>query len=82
LLRISGDNVQTSRGAEVPIADARRAVAFVMAVRARGDAWKRNGERFPVGAFELDAIESDGTVRAGCHTFEFAEVERLAALLA
>lgn len=81
LLRIQGDNVQTSRGAEVPIADARRACMFVATIRARGETWQRNGERFPVGDFQLDRVSAEGDVNAGCHFIEWSEVVHLSMLL-
>lgn len=67
--------MQTSRGARVPLEDAKRAFAFVMAKRAAG--WHRNGETFPVGEFHLDAVNEFGVV-AGCHRIEWAEIERFA----
>jgi hypothetical protein len=70
--------VETSHGAEVPVAEVARAVRFVAAVRARGIGWQRNGHVFRVGHFQLDEVTPAGNVRAGCHTFEWSEVERFA----
>jgi hypothetical protein len=80
-LRVRGAYVQTSHGASVPIGDARRAVLFVAGVREAGKSWQRNGQTFNVGAFQLDAINANGDVKAGCHFIEWSEVARLAAAL-
>lgn len=79
-LRISGDRAQTSRGAEVNIEHARRACAFVLALIRAGREWKRNGEQFAVGPFQLDSVSLDGVARVGCHTFRRDEIERFALL--
>ena len=73
-LRLRGNKVQSSLGAEVPAEDARRGVAFVAECKRRGQEWRRNGETFPIGPFQLDSVTADGTVRAGCHTIAWAEV--------
>ena len=85
LLRVreldSGDArliVETSRGATVPAADARRAILFVAGIRKRGEPWHRNGERFAVGDFQLDRVSATGDVNAGCHFIQWGEVARLA----
>lgn len=69
------DTMETSRGARVPLADAKRAFQFVIAARARG--WHRNGERFEIGHYELDAVNEQGVV-AGCHRVAWDEIERFA----
>ncbi len=67
--------METSRGARVPLADAQRAFRFVMLKREKG--WRRNGETFPVGEFQLEAVNEQGVV-AGCHRVAWAEIERFA----
>lgn len=83
-LRYKGSSlayVETSRGAEFPVEDAVKAWRLIVACRARGEGWERNGHMVRMGSFQLDAIDGSGTVRAGCHVVEFAESERLARLL-
>jgi hypothetical protein len=67
--------METSRGAVVPLEDARRAFEFV--IRHRESGWHRNGETFQVGEFQLDAVSAAG-VKAGCHTIGWDEIERFA----
>lgn len=38
--------------------------------------WQKNGHRVPLGHFELDSIDEQGNVKAGCHRFSAAEVAR------
>jgi hypothetical protein len=81
MLRIEGANIKTSWGAEFPAEHARKAWPLIRAVYARGEAWHTNGHKIPLGLFQVDSIDADGTLRAGCHTLSKAEVEHCAALL-
>jgi len=79
LLRLidDGKTVETSKGAHFPTEQARLAIRFVKSVMKSGKSWQRNGERFELGNYQLDAVSTIGTVRAGCHIVKFAEIERL-----
>jgi hypothetical protein len=81
MLRIDGDEVQTSRGARFPISHAKRALAFVRKIRESQKAYVRNGHTIHLGPYALDRIEPDGTVRAGCHVVSWEEIERIASAL-
>ena len=69
------DAVDTSKGAVIPWDDALRLFRFALARRKKG--WRRNGETFAVGPYQLDAVNEHGIV-AGCHRIGFDEMERLA----
>lgn len=60
--------METSKGARVPLGDAKRAFEFCMKMRDRG--WHRNGEQFKVGNYQLDEITSTH-VKAGCHRIDW-----------
>ena len=81
MLRIVGDEVQTSRGARFPITHAKRGLAFVRKVRESGQAYVRNGHTIHLGPYAIDRIEPDGTVKAGCHVVSWEEIERIAPAL-
>lgn len=66
-------------GARVPLQAAR--VAYRFAMSKRGQAWRENGETYEVGHYRLNAINEHGIV-AGCHRIAWAELERLASVLA
>lgn len=78
MLRISGDEVETSRGARIPLSHAKRALILVRAVVARGETWETNGHTCHVGHYKIERIEADGTIRAGCHVIARDEWERIA----
>jgi hypothetical protein len=77
-LRVVGDKLETSGGAEVELSEALRVLAILRKLRDKG--YKRNGGTIAVGPFELDSMDLDGTITVGCHTIEWAEVERIAAI--
>ncbi len=79
-LRIKGDELQTSRGARVPLAHAVKAFRVIKRLRDKGQAYQRNGHTIHLGHFALDSIDSAGNVRAGCHEVEWAEIARVATL--
>ena len=81
MLRIVGDEVQTSRGARFPVTHAKRALAFVRKIRESGQAYVRNGHTIHLGPYTLDRIEPDGTVKAGCHVVSWEEIELIAPFL-
>lgn len=77
--RVEEGELVSTLGARVPLDDARRAYRF--ATSKRGQEWRQNGETCPVGMYALNAINEQGIV-AGCHRVTWAEIERLAPVLA
>ncbi len=91
LMRVRGDNVETSRGATFPIEHARKAFPLVKACREHGRTFDRNGHSgeyvtFDIhntfssrlGHFHIDKIDMGGNVTAGCHYVEWCEIEHVA----
>lgn len=78
MLRVKGDQVETSRGAEFPVTHAVRAWPIVKACKKTGREWRTNGHAIHLGSYHLDVIEADGTVKAGCHVVKWDEIERVA----
>jgi len=80
MLRVSKDGqaIETSRGVSFPISHAKRGLALVRAVRERGESWHTNGHTLRLGHYQIDSILPDGTVKAGCHTVKFSEIEAIA----
>jgi hypothetical protein len=79
-LRVLGDEIETSYGASVPIADAKKFLRIVR-VRAIGRKVFRN---LKLGRYAGAGVAVNFTERAltvGCHTVEFDEIERIAGLL-
>lgn len=78
LLRVKGDTLQTSHGADVPLAHAVKAFRMVKHCRDTGTAWQRNGHAIRVGHFQVDRIDAGGNMVAGCHRINWLEIERIA----
>jgi hypothetical protein len=79
-LRIKGDELQTSRGASVPLAHAVRAFRIIKRLHDSSKSYERNGHTIHLGHFALDAIDTQGNVRAGCHSVTWQEIERVATI--
>jgi len=78
MLRIKGQEVETSRGVRIPVDHAVKGLRFVRAIVARGEDWQSNGHTFHLGHYALDRVSKDGTVKAGCHVITLDEIERIA----
>ncbi len=80
LLRVVGDTLETSWGAEVPLRHASAVFRKVSDCRAKGTTYYRDEARpIRVGAFQVNRIDADGTLIAGCHTIHWPEIARIAA---
>jgi hypothetical protein len=81
MLRLNGEEVETSRGARVPVAHAKRALQFIRTIRKRGKAWESNGHTFHVGHYRISKVAADGTLTAGCHVISSEEIDKFAPVL-
>jgi hypothetical protein len=83
MLRVSkdGQSVETSRGVSFPISHAKRGLALVRAVRASGETWHTNGHTCRLGHYQIDSIQPNGAVKAGCHTIKWQEIANIAAAI-
>lgn len=76
---VKGGELETSQGARVPLTHAVRIFHFVRRLRERGEDWTADPARpVRVGYYQLDAVTANGNFRAGCHTINWGEIERLA----
>lgn len=78
MLRVRGNEIQTSLGATFPVEHGRKAFPLIARVRMSGKGWQRNGHSIHLGHFQIDRISETGNVVAGCHRVEWAEIERCA----
>lgn len=81
MLRIVGDNVETSQHAIFPVSHALKALPLIEACRNNKRGWRPNGKAIALGHFQIDEIDACGNVRAGCHKVRYAEIALLAPLL-
>ena len=83
MLRVSrdGESIETSRGARVPIEDARRILRLWRTWQHSGppscSPWP-HGEGPRVGAFTLREARTDGALVIGCHVLGADELARMA----
>lgn len=72
------DELQTSLGASVPWAHAVKAFRFIKLCKEQGKAWSKNGHVVRVGHYQVDSIDAEGNMHAGCHYFAWEHMEALA----
>lgn len=78
VLRVKGDMVQTSKGAEIPISHAKRLWPMIEAVRAGTDTFKPGT---PLGVYKLSCINTDGSIVVGCHNIQYSEIEYIHSII-
>jgi hypothetical protein len=79
-LRVVDDTLETSLGANVPLAEAIKVAELVD--RLLTNQIKAPFEpRMRVGSFHVDKVFPNGDIRAGCHLIEFAELQRMCKVL-
>ncbi len=78
MLRLRGDTIETSWGASFPASHGAKAFPLLARIHASGQAWQRNGHTIHLGHFQVDRVDPDGTVHAGCHVVRWAEIEGIA----
>lgn len=77
-MRVNGDQLQTSRGASVPLRHAIRVFQFIRQCRESGEGFKANGRIIRVGHFTVTSISPKGDMVAGCHTFTWERIAEAA----
>jgi len=81
LLRVSGEEIQTSGGARFPVDHGRKAFTLIKRCHDKAETYKHNGHSIQLGNFSIDQIDRSGNVKAGCHHVKWAEIARIAGLL-
>lgn len=78
MLRLSPDKteVQTSRGAAIPVSHAKRLWPLIVNVRAVKK--PLTGRDFKLGFYTLSEIKENGDIVVGCHNIGFNEIEGIA----
>jgi hypothetical protein len=80
-LRVNGDLLETSQGANIPLSHAVRLWPLLRRCNALGVEWEPNGRKPTLGSFQLDRVDAVGNFKAGCHFVSIAESMRIAELL-
>jgi hypothetical protein len=79
-IRLKDDEtVETSKGAEFPLAHARKIWSVVSKIKAGVEPeYVHNGHSIHAGSFVVDSIKADGTLKAGCHTLTYGIMKEFA----
>jgi hypothetical protein len=74
-LRVYGDEIQTSRGARIPLAEAVRAWPLLQKIASSGETVRPSDMR--LGYYQVSSISSEALI-VGCHNIPMAEVLNVA----
>lgn len=77
-LRLNGDNVETSYGARIPVADALTLWPIIERVR-KGTRDYTPG--MPLGVYQLTQIKQNGDIVVGCHNIAYSEIASMSIAL-
>lgn len=81
-LRISGDNIHTSKGAQIPVNDAPQLWDMVTTCRQEKTTFVPDDKFIKyAGHYNLNKIDSKGNISVDCHYIEYDQIKRLAKLL-
>lgn len=79
-LRLVGNEIETTRGARVPVEVAPRLWTAANSCREWSRSWMPSVP-FKVGHYTLNSIDNEGSLHIGCHDIHFSELELIAELL-
>jgi hypothetical protein len=81
LLRVRGDEVQTSHGATVSTSHALRILPVIRNCRDTQTGFIANGRTEHIGQFAVREIKPNGDMVVGCHSIKWSEIEKVAAII-
>ena len=81
LLRVRGDEVQTSHGATVSISEALGVLPLIRHCRQMETGVVATGRTHHIGQFPVKEIMSNGDMVVGCHSIKWGEIEKVAIVL-
>lgn len=76
MLRVKGDNIETSHHANIPIADAVKLWPLIK--RAKKIQHSYVPDSYYLGGYSLSEIKHNGDIKVGCHYIRFDELEKIA----
>jgi hypothetical protein len=79
VLRISGDNLETSQNISIPLTEAKRIFDIVIKCKNENREFVTNGKRITIFRhYNLDYIKTNGDLKAGCHSIKWEETQAIA----
>ncbi len=77
--------VQTSHGAEIPVADALQLWPLLLKIKERGRPFEPSSRdtlggqiSLKLGHYRLNRVDANGDITVGCHFIQFSEMEKIA----
>lgn len=78
MLRVKGDVIESSQHANFPVLHGYLALKIIEKCRANKETFRKNGHSIKLGYFEIDSIDHNGNVKAGCHFVKYEQIARIA----
>lgn len=80
LLRIKAESIQTSRGANIPVADALKLWPLLLRVKNSGKTLEAGLHNINLGAYRFNSFDGQ-TLIVGCHSIAWDQLEKMASQL-
>lgn len=80
-VRAKNGQLQTSMGVRAPLDEAIKVFRFASLCRKNSRPWERGDHTLSAGTWQIDSIDSQGNMMAGCHKFSFERMNELAVKL-
>jgi hypothetical protein len=78
LLRLDGDTIKTSRNATMPAKFAKNIWQMVKHCKSEKVSFVPNGKTLHAGHFQVNEIDINGDLRAGCHSIKYGVLKNMA----
>lgn len=78
LLRLDGDIIKTSQNAEMPVKFAKNIWQMVKHCKSEKVSFKPNGKTLHAGHFQVNEIDPNGDLKAGCHYIKYGILKNMA----
>jgi len=77
LLRIKGDQIETTRGAKIPVSDALKIYPLLSRAKNTGKTIEAGLHQINLGAYRFNSFDGN-TLIVGCHSIAWAQIEKMA----
>jgi hypothetical protein len=77
VLRLNADQIQTSRGAQIPVADALKLWPLLLRVKTSGKTLEAGLHNINLGAYRFKSFDG-ATLIVGCHSIGWDQLELMA----
>ena len=78
LLRLDGETIKTTKNAEMPVKFAKNIWEMVKHCKSKKVSFKPNGKTLNAGHFQVNEIDLNGNLTAGCHFIKYGVLKNMA----